>query len=404
MADSITVVSTEECCGCRACADICRIGAISFHEDKEGFFLPHVDETKCVSCGRCLDVCPINNPVRHSRPESCLASQAINLKERDAGSSGGIFGLLSILALSDGYVVYGAAFNDLLKLRHQSARSLEELTPLLKSKYIQSDLTGVFKVIRDQIKNGERVVFCGTPCQCNALQNVLGNDNESLLTIDFVCHGVPSQHLFDKVITWYEHKNKVIVKDFQFRYKGKGVKHPQSYRIVSEDLRGRVKETIGLHYQFPYYFAFQTHISLRRSCYTCQWACPGRCSDITLGDFWGIDKLDLGLVANEGVSLVVTNTNKGRQWIDRLISGGLINAKSVAYSFAVENNGCLSSPTEIPTARASFFSDMCSKSFDEVVSKYMTSKKRFVFDMYYAIPKPLRKIVRKMMENRMKYE
>ncbi len=404
MDNNISIITPDKCCGCRACGDSCNLNAISYYLDEEGFYQPIVDKKKCVSCGKCLSVCPLCKTALHEKIESCYAAYASEKKDKDAGSSGGIFGLFASMAIKLGYVVYGAAFDSNLRLCHQSATSYESIHQLLKSKYLQSDTSGIYNEINNRIKCGEKVLFCGTPCQCNALLNFLGGDSDNLLLVDFVCHGVPSQDLFNKSIAWWERKHGKKIKDFVFRYKGSGVKHPQSYKIVSEDKSGRVSEIIGLHYQFPFYFAFQKYISLRQSCYSCKWAKPTRCSDITLGDFWGIESLNIGLVANEGVSMIAPNTPKGESWLDHLVSDHKIVSTIVPYSFAVDNNGCLKGYTKMPSVRSQFFSDLKILEFDEVVLKYMKSKRQYIFDIYYAIPTPLRRIVRRIMEKRMRYE
>ena len=224
------------------------------------------------------------------------------------------------------------------------------------------------------------------------------------MLVDFVCHGVPSQDLFNKSIESYEKKTGRRVRSFQFRHKGKGVKHPQSYRIVYEDKRGLIHEEMGLHYQFPYYFAFQTHISLRRSCYSCPWATSWRCSDITMGDFWSIDKAGIGLNANDGVSMLVANTAKGEAWLQDLESDGSLVLKKTPYSFAIKHNDCLASPTKMPARRNGFFTALLEDPFELVEKKYMKSRHQFLFDIYYAIPTPIRRIVRRIMNKKMRYE
>ncbi len=404
MADNITVIPQNKCCGCRACADSCAPLAITFVHDAEGFFHPFVKKSLCVSCGKCLLVCPVNKAEFLPKPDSCFASFAVATDDKMAGSSGGVFGVLAREALDKGYAVSGAAFDNHMKLHHKMVSDIDGLKSLLKSKYIQSNSEGIYKEIRSKLMKEEKVLFCGTPCQCAALKNIVGGKNENLLLVDFVCHGVPSQDLFDRTIAWYENNHNCKVEEFQFRYKGRGVKHPQSYRMVALNKNGKQEEIVGLHYQFPYYFAFQTHISLRESCYECIFAKPERCSDITLGDFWGIEKYSQKLKANDGLSMIAANTPKGEQWIKLLNDNKLIDSILIPYTFAVENNSCLSEPTPMPKSRAQFFSDLNDLSFGDVVKKHMKSKKQYVFDLYYAIPTPIRKLVRKVMEKRMKYE
>jgi len=398
---SIACLSKDECTGCRLCGDCCTKSSISFREDKEGFFYPIVDESTCVDCGLCAKVCPALHVEQYDRGKKSYAVYANETMKREAGSSGGFFGLLAERVLDGGGRVWGAAFDDRLKLVHRQADNLQELSPLLKSKYIQSDLTGVYAQIKRDLKEGILTLFCGTPCQVNALKNFVGRNNENLILVDFVCHGVPNQRLFDMSIRWYEAKHKVKVDWFQFRYKGKGVKHPQTFALRHA---GEEKVRIGLHYQFPYYFGFQKYMTLRPSCYQCKWACSERCGDITLGDYWGIEKFVPQLNAKDGVSMILCNTKKGEELLNTLIEEDKVTAYSLSLDNAIECNGCLQGASPMKKEREVFFQHLREWKFKQVVNEHLTPKKKWIFDFYYGIPKPIRDIVRKVMDKRMKYE
>ena len=398
---SIDILQSQDCCGCAACVDTCPQKCISMRKMQDGFMYPVIDGSVCNNCGLCAKKCPSLSPSINMPQATVFAVYAKSIAQRDSGSSGGVFGILAEFVLNEGGKVWGAAFDEKLHLIHKCALHEKELAPLLKSKYIQSDLSGVYRQVLQDLKIGRFTLFCGTPCQCNALKNYVGSHTDKLLLVDFVCHGVPSQDLFDKTIDWYEKKYKVKVTSFTFRYKGKGVKHPQSYMCMHE---GDTKPHIGLHYQFPYYFGFQKYITLRPSCYSCKWATLSRSGDITLGDFWGIEKYNKSLHSSEGVSMVIANTQRGRAIFDSLLNTGQLICEEVPVDYAVSNNGCLSAPSKLKTEREDFFIDMQSLSFDDVVNKYLTPRKKWIFDVYYAIPTFLRKIVRRLMEKRMKYE
>ena len=398
---SIESLPLNDCCGCAVCADTCPIRCISMKKMQDGFIYPVIDNTICNNCGLCAKKCPSLNPVTNLPQATAYAVYAKSLNRRNSGSSGGIFGLLAEVVLNEGGKVGGAAFSENLKLMHTCVSHNNELTPLLKSKYIQSNLSDVYRQVLWDLKSGIYTLFCGTPCQCNALKNYVGSHTDKLLLVDFVCHGVPSQDLFDKTIDWYEKKYKVKVTSFTFRYKGKGVKHPQSYMCMHE---GDTKPHIGLHYQFPYYFGFQKYITLRPSCYSCKWATLSRSGDITLGDFWGIEKYNKSLHSSEGVSMVIANTQRGRAIFDSLLNTGQLICEEVPVDYAVSNNGCLSAPSKLKSEREQFFKELQVLPFDQVVKKYLTPRKKWIFDLYYAIPSFLRKIVRRLMEKRMKYE
>lgn len=383
------------------CGDCCPKAAISFYEDSEGFKYPKVDEATCISCSICVKNCPALSPLKNDSAENSFAVFATDESKREAGSSGGVFGLLAEDVLNKSGRVWGAAFDNQIHLVHTKADNADELKPLLKSKYIQSDLSRVYRQIKQDLREGRYTLFCGTPCQVNALKNFVGNKRENLILIDFVCHGVPSQSLFDKTIQWYEKKNGKKVEWFQFRYKSVDVKHPQSYAIKHTDGN---KIRLGLHYQFPYYFGFQKYITLRPSCYQCKWACSERAGDITLGDYWGIEKYASELNAKEGVSMILCNTEVGISLFQQIVNSGKVASVALPIQYAINENGCLKNPSKEKTERKLFFQHLQEWDFDKVVKAHLTPKKKWIFNLYYGMPKGLRNVVRKLMDKRMKYE
>ena len=401
--NNISLVTRDACCGCKVCAEVCSHKAISYVMDDEGFFVPKVDSDLCKDCGLCTKVCPSLNDGKRAKMDTCYATYAKDKELLIQGSSGGMFGLLARVVLSEGGVVYGAAFDVNLKLKHTRATNEQELIPILKSKYLQSDCSGIYRQIKQDLRAGKTVLFSGTPCQCNAVSNYIGEKNDNLIIVDVVCHGTPSQELFDRCIKDYEEQNECKIKAFQFRYKGKGAKHPQSYKMTIEK-NGKEKNVVGLHYQYPFYFGFQTYLTLRRSCYQCKQTTPERNSDITLADFWGIEKHNPQLRANEGISMLAPHTEKGVELYKKVRKVYDIYCEEVPYDFATENNGNLKAPTKKPARRDTFFKDLREKDFELVKQAYLKSKRQYIFDIYYAIPTPIRKLVRKLMKNRMRYE
>lgn len=400
---NISILSHEECCGCRACGDICPAKCISFKNDDEGFFYPTVDESICLYCGKCTKICPELTPQYFDVAQNVVAAYALSQSVRQNGSSGGIFGVLASHIIGLGGKVWGAAFDENLKLRHVSASSLNELKPLLRSKYLQSDTSGCYETISNDLKKGVLTLFGGTPCQCNALRNFLGREYDNLYIIDIICHGVPSQDLFDRSIHWLEQKRNCKVSQFSFRSKYKGALHPQAFSY-SYEKDNKEKQVNGLHYQFPFYFGFQKYITLRLSCYSCKWAKTERTSDITLGDFWGIENIDSSLDPKTGISEVIVNSKRGHQLLDSVINNDLIWHKKFHFEEVAGENGCLHSPTRLKLERAEFFLDLKSLSFDDVVKKHLVSKRQWIFDLYYGMPGFLRRIIRRIMNKRMRYE
>lgn len=335
---------SKDCCGCGACADTCALGCISIIKDKKDFRIPNVETSKCVECGKCEKVCPVINPSSRVNDEQKLYCTYNNKEDiREKGSSGSIFYEVAKIVISDGGVVYGAAFVDKLQLKHCKAETIEDVFPIMKSKYIQSNTNGVFKDVRNELKKGRKVLFVGTPCHCQALYNFLGRkEQENLILIDFICHGVPPQELFDHAIELYEKQHDCIVKDFSFRHKTQMSLH--NYKISYTCNDGTTKTETGSSDEFPFYCGYLKYITFRNSCYGCKFCNQNRITDMTLGDFWHLENIDPTVQDfNKGYSMLIVNSAKGHE-IFNLISGEL-QYKEYNIDIAEPNNHAYCKPT-----------------------------------------------------------
>jgi coenzyme F420-reducing hydrogenase beta subunit len=392
----------ENCCGCRACQAVCPVLCITMEIDNEGFLYPNIDESKCLNCGKCEKVCPIINvPANNIMEQQVYAAWSKDEKIRHDGSSGGMFETLARNCFKNNGIVFGAAFDDKLQLRHSYATNITELKPLCKSKYIQSDMSGSYENVKKYLDEKREVLFVGTPCQVAAIRNYLGRSYENLVLVDLICHGVPSQKFFDKCMQYEKKKYGMKVEGYQFRTKIKNSATPHYY-TESFLKNNKVVEKIGMHYQSPYYFGFQKHITLRLSCYQCGYSNPNRISDITIADFWGIEKYLKDINRMLGVSMVIINTAQGLATFNAVIEQ--LETKQFTMEIAIENNECLTSATKKPIERKAFFKDLITESFDYVIKHHLTSQKARVFTLYYSLPVPLRAIVRKMFFGRIRYE
>lgn len=394
--NSIAILQHKQCCGCRACGDVCPKTCISFEKDTEGFYYPSIAENKCIDCGKCTKVCPELNITKNDTICSVsLAGYAKDLTHHLQGSSGGYFGLLAEYVINNGGIVYGAAFDENLKVIHISAMTKEQLLPLYKSKYVQSNLQGVYKSIKQNLETGRCVLFCGTPCQCNAVRNFCRNRNENLYLVDFICHGVPSQELFDESIRWIEKENGIKVIKFTFRYKDGDTTNPRSYGM--EYIKnGQLIKKQGLYHDIPFYYGFQQYLFLRPSCYNCKWCSINRSSDITLGDYWGISKVDKTFDEHRGVSLLLFNTEKGKKIAQSIGMDDTFYYKEFPSDLAIMNNASLSKCTKLSPTRAQFFDDYQSQGFNFVVDKYLTPRFSFLWKHYYNLPKIIRVLINKI--------
>ena len=312
----IDIKEEKNCCGCGACVAVCPKHCIRMEERTLGAVFPVVDSDLCVHCDACTRVCPIINASHDKAVEqSAYAAIAKDPSQRFEGSSGGTFGVFARAFLKRGGVVYGAAFDEQLKLRCTSAETEAELKRLYKSKYLQSDMTERFPEILARLKQGEKVMFVSTPCQNAALKRYLKQDFPNLLQIDFFCHGVPSQKFFDECIAYEDQKKDMETTYYEFRTKVSNGSTPHYFTKKSLKNGKEIHKT-GYYFESPFYAAFQQYVNLRESCYTCEFSSRDRCTDITLGDFHEIDRYMDGINRFDGVSTIIANTAKGANFLE----------------------------------------------------------------------------------------
>lgn len=364
----------EECCGCRACANICPKDAIVMKMDDEGFFYPQKND-KCINCGLCEKACPynpINLRIRDNNlnQEYPIAFAAYGEKERIGSSSGGIFYSIAKRVLSENGIVYGAAFDEELQLHHVSAISEEELQNLRGSKYIQSDIGCVFKEIKLNLETNKYVLFVGTPCQVAGLKSYLNKKYEKLLLIDLICHGVPNQWLFNEHIKYLENKSKLKLINYQFRdNEGWGGCEICNFTNQTGTLNKTVK--LPTYELSPYLYSFMYAFTYRYSCYECPFSKIPRQGDITLGDFWGIQKIFPKMDYSKGISSIVINTSKGLKIWD-VIKDSLVYKKSDWETVAL-NNKNLIEHTSKPEIRDGVYQMIKERGYSSIASNEFKS-------------------------------
>lgn len=328
----IIIDDKHNCCGCAACVQICPQKCITFEEDKQGFRYPLVDTNNCVDCGLCTKVCPVINRSSPRYPLNVYAAINPNEEIRMRSSSGGIFTLLAESIIQQGGVVFGARFDENWEVEHSYAETVEDIEPFCGSKYVQSRIGTTYVQVKDFLQKGRVVLYTGTPCQIAGLKKYLRRDYSNLLTVDIVCHGVPSAlvwRTYLKEVT--NHTNKLCknhITGISFRDKSSGWKN---YKVLIHgesdiDKRNQTSSTsknkILLQedsHQNLYMQLFLNDYVLRPSCYNCPAKSGSSESDLTIADYWGISNIYPEFDDNKGTSLVLIYTNSGQQAFNTLM-------------------------------------------------------------------------------------
>lgn len=285
---------------------------------------------KCIDCGLCEKICPCLNEKEQSKPLEVYAAVNPDEETRMNSSSGGIFWALAKQTIEAGGIVSGAAFDKEWMVCHSSAETLEDAKKFQGSKYVQSRVTGCYKQVLEALKDGRKVLFSGTACQISALKGLLRTDYENLLTIDVVCHGVPSPGIWREYLC-HLGKEKTIT-NINFRDKASGWRN---YDFIMNFSDGdSIKEP---HDSNLYMQGYLNNLFLRPSCHKCKFK-AGKCgSDITLGDFWGIEKIYPQLDDNRGASVLLANSQKGEDIIHKTN----VSLLKVEYEQAINGNPCM---------------------------------------------------------------
>ncbi len=381
------VVEKQECTGCGLCINVCPTKAIEYGEDKYKFSIPLVIESKCINCELCLKSCPtlkINN-------KSCIkvyAATSKNLELKKQCSSGGIFGSIAEYLIKDNWIVYGCTMTDDFVVKHIRINRLEDLHKVLRSKYVQSNLGFIYRNLVDDLKNGKKVLFSGTPCQVAAVNNLVPDYlKQNLLTIDVVCHGVPSQEFFNSYLKDLLQK-RGKVESYFFRAKRQsdnGMSCFFSYKIKNSKkfhIRNWPEDTYNYLYMMSYIY--------RDSCYKCQYAKSTRPGDITLCDYWGWNKYHDEFNIGTSVSAVLINSLYADNVFEKVKENYLI-AVPTKLSNVIAHNGCLVKPSICPSQRNQILDMWLEKGFVflDKIYKRKTVVKRLKYKLMRIIPQSL---------------
>lgn len=328
------VCDYEQCYGCCSCYNRCPKNAIFMGHDNWGNLVPIIDEEKCIDCGLCIKVCPAIQKTNFSIPESAYAAITKDEKDYESTSSGGIATALSKYVIHNKGIVYGAAFvNSTAEVNHVRVDSLERLEQLKGSKYVQSNISHAFKLVKKDLDADCKVIFIGTPCQVDGLHTYLKKDYKNLITVNFVCHGVPSGKLF------CEHIKEIVDErenlNIQFRLKNR-------FQLTVQ----KGEKILSIPFYKDYYFlGFMRKLFYRNACFTCKYAQPERVGDLTIGDFWGFEeKKPFPVEHPNGLSLILINSKKGRDFFEKIKESLIFQERTV--SEAIKGNPQLNYPSK----------------------------------------------------------
>ncbi len=337
----IHLAAAVDCTACAACVSVCPKQCISMREDREGFLQPKIDAKLCIECHRCEKVCPILNPVAIPNDFETKAYAAINKDDevRAQSSSGGVFFPLAQWIIEQGGVVFGARWNDKWEVVHDYAEDLAGVKAFMRSKYVQSVVGDTLKQAKSFLEAGRWVLYSGTPCQIGGLKSYLGKEYDKLITVDLICYGVPSPGVWRSYLKDYFGKDKIL--DINFRDKSEGW---LGFQTAIKTTASKVCEG---QMENPYFRGFLTNVYLRKSCYNCQFKYIHRIADITLADYWGVDKMCSEMHDNKGTSLVFAHTNRGNQHLYRFASALKMQEqdinKSIVYNHMIDQSVLLTS-------------------------------------------------------------
>lgn len=366
-------VDYEKCTGCGACVQRCPKRCISWTQREFGFRYPQIDKDACVNCGQCEKVCPIDKALEVSAEQKAYAAVHKDDEVLAKSTSGGAFTAIADAVFAQGGIVYGAAMLDGMQVKHIRTSGKDDFEGLRSSKYLQSDTGTTYQMVEQDLKQGKTVLYSGTPCQIDGLKNFLGKDYENLYTVDIVCHGVGSQAYFDKYMD-YARERYGKIKALRFRSKeyagwscgGGGVV------VDSSDCLKKIPYRDFDNYYYSYFLSGDIY---RKSCYSCKYANTNRVGDFALGDYWGVEALNLPLQTENGCSLLLVNNRHAMQLLDEIES---LDRVETTVEQAAHCNKQLNAPSKLMDSRQNRIGEYESMSGQQIQKEYLKNHRKTV--------------------------
>lgn len=374
-------LNKEACTGCGACYNICPMEAITIKEDEYGFYKPVIDEHKCTNCGLCEKTCPLDNYDSKNNPPKAfsLINKDENIRLKSA--SGGAFSAFAKYILEQNGVVYGVIYDENMQVIHSRATTFQEVEKMYSSKYVQSNTRDTFKQAKKDLEDGKYVLFSGTPCQIAGLKSYLRKTYDNLITVDLICHGVPSTTIFEKYKKEFmQNKPNEKLININFRSKIKGWTPKLNTNITTNNNQYFIKAS-----KDPFSKSFLCNIAINASCLNCQFNRIPRIADITIGDFWGVDDYDKTLNDKKGLSIILVNSKKGQDFLK--LADNHIKIIEVPLEVAIKGNPNIHSSSKAHKSRAEFLEELCvqNKPLKYCVKKYIKTPVHIT--LYRLLPK-----------------
>lgn len=391
------MVDYNHCTACGACIQVCPQKCIVWEKQEFGFRYPKFDESQCTKCGLCSKVCPIPKKPLENQPLGAYAAVHLDPAILQRSTSGGMFTAIATFVLAHNGFVYGCIMNENFNIHHIGIDDVEELDKLRGSKYVQSDTLNTYNEVKYRLNQGNLILYVGTPCQIAGLNKFLRKEYKNLITIDIICHGVGSQDYFSKFVTFLN-QYIGIIKKLKFRDKKYAGWSCGGGGVYFDSKKNTCHLFSFPSYKYYYYQYFLSGSIYRMSCYSCPYASLHRQGDITLGDFWGVERLKLPIDTRDGCSLVLTNTDKGAELLKALKNIQLV---PVSIKDAAKYNGQLSKPSKLSkNVRQELIHQYEVMDGAQIQAMYLKNHKKSILKgrLKACIPYPLKLKLRKWLQ------
>lgn len=366
-------INYENCTGCGACVQRCPKQCISWATKEFDFRYPRVDEATCINCGLCEKVCPIDKELKVPTAQKAYAAVHKDSSVLEKSTSGGAFTALADTIFSQGGVVYGAAMLNDMQVKHIRTENRTAFAELRSSKYLQSDTGTTYQMVEQDLKQGKVVLYSGTPCQIDGLKCFLRKEYENLYTADIVCHGVGSQAYFDRYMEFAKERYGKIK---ALRFRSKEYAGWSCGGVVVVVGTSNSEKKIPYRDFDNYYYSYFLSGDIYRKCYySCKYANTKRVGDFSLGDYWGVEALNLPLQTENGCSLLLVNNERAEKLLETIVD---LDKVETTIEQAAHCNKQLNEPSRLPESRQKRIEEYVSMSGQQIQKVYLKTHRRTV--------------------------